>query len=81
MKTKAKRSFFQRTSTKRKKVTTQARTVPAKPFIAVVLITVAVLMLFAIVDYRHEQMHSTDPTDQNWVGHFGAYVGGFGFQY
>ncbi len=38
-------------------------------------------MLFAIVDYRHEQMHSTDPTDQNWVGHFGAYVGGFGFQY
>lgn len=38
-------------------------------------------MLFAVVDYRQEQVHSTDPTDQNWVGHFGAYVGDFGFHY
>ena len=81
MKTKAKRPFFQRTSTKRKKVTTQARTVPAKPFIAVVLMTVAVLMLFAIFDYRQEQYHATDPTDRNWVGQFGAYVGHYGFHY
>lgn len=45
------------------------------------MITVAVLTLFAIFDYRQEQHHATDPADPNWVGQFGAYVGHYGFHY
>lgn len=38
-------------------------------------------MLFALLDYRQEQYHATDPADPNWVGQFGAHVGHYGFHY
>lgn len=64
---------------KRKKITTQERTVPPKKFIAVVLITLSALVLLSIMDYHQEQFHGTNPEDSNWVGEFGAYVGHYGF--
>ncbi|MDA0848154.1 MAG: DNA translocase FtsK 4TM domain-containing protein [Verrucomicrobia bacterium] len=64
---------------KRKKITTQERTVPPKKFIAVALITLSALVLLSIMDYHQEQFHGTNPEDSNWVGEFGAYVGHYGF--
>ena len=66
---------------KRKKITTQERTVPPRKFIAVVLVTLSALVLLSIFDYHQEQFHDTDPGDANWVGQFGSIVGHYGFHY
>ena len=64
---------------KRKKITTQERTVPPKKFMAVILVTLSALVLLSIVDYSQEQFHGTEPENANWVGQFGAFVGHYGF--
>ena len=66
---------------KRKSVTAKERTVPAKKFIGVALITLSCLVFFSIIDYNNDQYNATNPLDTNWVGQFGAYVGHFGFNY
>ena len=64
---------------KRKKITTQERTVPPKKFMAVILVTLSALVLLSIIDYSQEQFHGTDSENANWVGQFGAFVGHYGF--
>ena len=81
MNTQAKRQKSNGKRSKRSTVVTQARTVPPKKFIAVLLITLSLLVLFSIIDYQKEQFHSTNPEASNWVGQFGIYVGHYGFHY
>jgi len=66
---------------KQKSVTAKERTVPAKKFIGLALITLSCLVFFSIIDYNNDQYNATNPLDTNWVGQFGAYVGHFGFNY
>jgi S-DNA-T family DNA segregation ATPase FtsK/SpoIIIE len=65
--------------TKRKSVTTKERTIPPKKFFGVLFLTLAILVFFSFLDYHQEQWNSTDPSEPNWVGQFGALVGYYGF--
>ena len=65
--------------TKRKSVTTKERTIPPKKFFGVLFLILAILVFFSFLDYHQEQWNSTDPSEPNWVGQFGALVGYYGF--
>lgn len=43
--------------------------------------TLAILVFFSFLDYQQDQINSTNPADQNWVGQFGSNVGYYGFHY
>ncbi len=81
MNTQAKRKNPKRRRSKRSTIVTQARTVPPKKSIAVLLITLSALVLFSIIDYQKDQFNATNPEASNWVGQFGVYVGHYGFHY
>ena len=65
--------------TKRTSVTTKERTIPPKKVFGVLFLTLAILVFFSFLDYHQEQWNSTDPSNPNWVGQFGAFVGYYGF--
>jgi S-DNA-T family DNA segregation ATPase FtsK/SpoIIIE len=63
----------------RKKVVSQPRKARSRPILALVLFTLAVLVFVAVFDYNSEQYHVDPPTDRNLVGHFGSFIGFYGF--
>ena len=65
----------------RKKVVSQPRKAGSRPAWALLLFTIAVLLLVAIFDYNSGQYHADPPTDTNLVGHLGSFLGFYGFHY
>ncbi|MEN8734514.1 MAG: DNA translocase FtsK [Lentimonas sp.] len=72
---KAKKKVAKRT------VVSQPRKAQSRPIWGLSLFTLAVLLLAAIFDYNSGQYNVSPPSDTNWVGYFGSFVGFYGYHY
>lgn len=72
---KAKKKVVKRT------VVSQPRKAQSRPIWALSLFTFAVLFLAAIFDYNSGQYNVSPPSDTNWVGYLGSFIGFYGYHY
>lgn len=63
----------------KRKVVSQPRKAQSRPIWALLFMSFAVLVLVSIFDYNSGQFNASPATDTNLVGHFGSFIGFYGY--